>query len=212
MPGILLQLYVSPEAVACLIHPIIDRESFADGVYYNATPSLGMDFITDLKLLYHATNRLRSDGLVIAGPITLSQCVNNAADCNPIVEKAFVAAWPIALGNHTISLNGKTFQKWGFVPVTINWKALVDQSGMYERFAQLGHEFLLTRFDRIYNVTKEHVVLAESRGFQNAMGFTSVTTPVKTANNEWEITVNYNLCETLMWRTWVIPIVVLVSL
>jgi nitrogen-specific signal transduction histidine kinase/CheY-like chemotaxis protein len=193
MQGILVRLGLMPEGVHCLGYEAPDSDPS-----FNASSSLGADYLVDPKLMYSAETTLQVAGaLVISGPVM-----------QPGVKKAFYAKLSVVVPDHSIVVNGESYNSWGFAAVMIDWDALVLQSGMYDRFAHMDHEFLLTRSDRVYHETEELIVLAESPGFQNVTGYTSVKTKLMTTNKEWEMTVKYKLSEPL----WVIPLIVLASL
>ena len=150
--------------------------------------------LADPKLLYHGEKTLRSQGLVIAGPMTLRHCLDHYK-CHQTVEKALVLRYPVYMENHTMVLptTGEVVQRWGFVVATIDWKELILQSGMYHRFQHLGREFLLTRKERLYKQQAETTVLAQSPGFQTSTGPGQRTVALTVATNisQWHITVQY---------------------
>lgn len=214
--GVLLQLGLFPQAVACLLYPLVNRDDFPPGVVHDGRPLWGVDFLADPKVRPLAEKTIATDGLVIAGPTSLRSCADNAG-CHPIVEKAFLACLSIDVQNHTMMVNNQRYNKWGMACATINWQTLVEQSGMYEKFDELDQEFHLTRTDRVYGQTEEIVEIAKSPNFSVEgssvlKDATAVTTKVMTVNNEWEMTVQYTLEERLQWRYWVIPCIFFVSL
>jgi signal transduction histidine kinase len=211
MEGVLVNLQLAPEAVVCMVHPRINTEDFADGITMDNSGAIGHDLLTDPKRAFIAQATLRSDELVIAGPLTLLQC----QDCDPIVRKAFIARLPIAMEGHQIEVNGQFYDRWGFAVAIINWNALVERSDVYEIFRGRGLEFQLTRTDRNYDEARdaymeEVVVLAETPGFLDH-GLRTVSTALETTNNEWEITVAYRVDDAQQWKEWAIFATITVS-
>lgn len=146
MDGILVNLQLVPDAVVCLLHPMNNTEDFPPGVFMDNSGALGHDLLNDPERKFIAEATVPADDVVIAGPLTLKQC----QDCDPTVEKAFIARLPIASANNTIVVNDVGYNRWGFVVALINWNELVARSGVYEVFESEGMEFQLTRTDRKY--------------------------------------------------------------
>jgi len=216
-PGVLVTLIYVPQLVVCMAHPMFSTDAFPDGVGFNATPSIGIDFGTDPLLVPQIPATLNEDNdLYILGPITLRQCLNDEKACDPVVKEAFVARLPVALPGNDITVNGTTYKnRWGFVIATINWTNLVESSGLYERFASRGHEFLLTRNDRLWGEADKTVVLARSPGFEYAVNLSDTlyaSTTLMAQNKKWDIVVLYNVSKSMVWKKWVFPIVIVFSL
>jgi hypothetical protein len=148
MDGILVNLQLVPDAVVCLLHPMNNTEDFPPGTFMDNSGAFGHDLLTDPDRKFIAEMTIPSSKVVIAGPLTLRQC----HDCDPTVEKAFIARLPIASDSNTITVNGEDYKKWGFAVALINWNELVKRSGVYDVFEVEELEFQLTRTDRIHNV------------------------------------------------------------
>jgi signal transduction histidine kinase/CheY-like chemotaxis protein len=211
MEGVLVNLQLAPEAVVCMVHPLINTEDFADGITMDNSGVIGHDLLTDPKRAFIAQATLPSDKLVIAGPLTLKQC----QDCDPVVRKAFIARLPIAMEGHQIEVNGQFYDRWGFAVAIINWNALVERSDVYEIFRGRGLEFQLTRTDWNYDAAsgtyvEDVVVLADTPGFLHH-GLRTVSTGLETTNNEWEITVAYRVDDTEQWKVGAIFATITVS-
>jgi sensor domain CHASE-containing protein len=146
MDGILVNLQLVPDTVVCLLHPMNNTEDFPPGVYMDNSGALGHDLLSDPERKFIAKATVPADDVVIAGPLSLRQC----QDCDPTVEKAFIARLPIASETNTIVVDGVGYKKWGFVVALINWNELVERSGVYDVFESESMEFQLTRTDRIY--------------------------------------------------------------
>jgi len=147
MDGILLNLQLAPEAVVCLIHPLNNTEDFPEGVFLDNTGAIGHDLLYDPARSFIAEKTIPADGLIIAGPLQLTQCRD--VDCAPTVREAIFARLPIYSPTHTITVNGTAYKRWGFAVGLINWNELVVRSGVYDVFEEQGMEFQLTRKDRI---------------------------------------------------------------
>ena len=147
MDGILVNLQLVPDAVVCLLHPLNNTEDFPPGVYMDNSGALGHDLLEDPARKFIAEATLPSEKVVIAGPLTLRQC----QDCDPTVEKAFIARLPISSETNTIVVNGIPHQKWGFAVALINWNELILRSGVYDVFDGEDMEFQLTRTDQKYD-------------------------------------------------------------
>lgn len=112
--------------------------------------------------------------------------------------------------------------------VQLNWKALVEKSGMYEDFERKGYAFTLTRTDSTFNATsglydKNTIELAKSPGFQRtvqqddngivsglAKGYSAVHTSLNATDNDWDMTVTYySKCD---WEPWVFSLIAVLSL
>ena len=176
MDGILVNLQLAPDAVVCLVHPLNNTEDFEDGVYMDNSGAVGHDLLEDPNRKFIAKATIPSDRVVVAGPLRMEQCADG---CHPIVEEAFIARLPIALPDHNVTMDGEVYQRWGFAVAILNWKALIDRSGIYQMFegtqskkrerhfdfengtmrhhtsspsvSYSGWEFQLTRTDRIVN-------------------------------------------------------------
>jgi hypothetical protein len=146
MDGILVNLQLVPDAVVCLLHPMNNTEDFPPGVYMDNSGALGHDLLSDPQRKFIAKATVPSNDVVIAGPLSLRQC----QDCDPTVEKAFIARLPIASQTNTIVVDDVGYKKWGFVVALINWNELVERSGVYDVFESESMEFQLTRTDRNY--------------------------------------------------------------
>jgi hypothetical protein len=144
MDEVLVNLQLAPNAVVCLSYPLNNTEDFPEGIYMDNTGAIGHDLLTDPSRSFIAEATIPSKGVVIAGPLTLTQC----QDCDPTVEKAFIARFPIEMPDTEIVVNGISYPKWGFAVAIINWNALVKQSGVFELFEEEGLEFQLTRTDK----------------------------------------------------------------
>ena len=144
MEGVLVNIQLAPGAVVCLAYPLNNTEDFTDGVFMDNTGAIGHDLLTDPSRSFIAEATIPSDGVVIAGPLTLTQC----HDCDPTVERAFIARFPIEMPGTKIVVQGVSYSKWGFAVAIINWNALVERSEVFELFAEQGLEFQLTRTDK----------------------------------------------------------------
>lgn len=148
MDGVLVNLQLVPDAVVCLVHPVNNTVDFPPGVYLDNTGAIGHDLLYDPTRKFIAQATVPSEKVVIAGPLKLLQCPEN---CNPLVEKAFIARLPIPSETNVILVDGNPHMRWGFAVALINWNALVEKSGVYESFADGEMEFQLTRTDYIPN-------------------------------------------------------------
>jgi sensor domain CHASE-containing protein len=212
MDGILVNLQFVPNGVVCLLYPLNNTQDFPPGIFMDNSGAVGHDLLTDPARKFIAEATVPSDKVVIAGPLTLRQC----HDCDPTVEKAFIARLPITSESNYIQVNGEEYPRWGFAVALINWNELVERSGVYEVFHSEQMEFQLTRTDFILNVEEnifeeKLVILAESSAFDTNSD-TQVSTALPTTNNEWEITVSY--CTTGMcvpWFPWSVGACLIVS-
>lgn len=143
--GVIVNLQLAPEAVVCLSYPLVNTEDFEDGVVMNNTGAIGHDLLNDPKRKFIAEQTVPSDGVVIAGPLTLVQ------GGEEVVEQAFIARLPIVSDDNIIEVNGVPYNRWGFAVTLINWKAVVERTGIYHEFEDQQCDFQLTRTDQIYN-------------------------------------------------------------
>lgn len=149
MDGVLVNLQLVPDGVVCLVHPVNNTEDFPPGVHLDSTVSIGHDLLYDPERKFMAEATVASDEVVIVGPIKLLQCPRE--DCDPLVEKAFIARLPILSKTNEIFVNGESHLRWGFAVALINWNVLVENSGIYDEFEKSNLEFQLTRTDYIPN-------------------------------------------------------------
>lgn len=147
MEGVLVNLQLAPQAVVCLLHPLNNTEDFADGIFMDNTGAWGMDLLTDPLSRYIAAETLKQTEVIVAGPRPLRQCKG----CHPAVEEAFIARLPIVSDDHQIIVDGEAYNRWGFATALINWKQLVERSGIYETFESNNLGFLLTRTDQKFD-------------------------------------------------------------
>ena len=98
------------------------------------------------------------------------------------------------MAGFSIEVDGKVYKKWGFAVVILNWKALVDRSGLYETFEREGMQFQLTRTDTVVDsempsgYLEEVAVLAESPNYEAMKpGHNSISTDLETTNNLWNL-------------------------
>jgi sensor domain CHASE-containing protein len=154
MDGILVNLQLVPDAVACLLYPLNNTQDFPDGMYLDSTGAVGHDLLSDPARKFIAEQTLQDDELIVAGPLTLRQCDG----CDPTVKKAFIARLPIKSSNNSTNMTsektGRRYGKWGFAVALINWERLVVDSDIYKSFNAGDLEFELTRTDRTYNVNE----------------------------------------------------------
>lgn len=155
MEGVLVNIQLAPQAVVCLLHPMVNTEDFSEGIEMDNSGAWGHDLLTDPARKFIAEVTIPSEDIVIAGPLTLRQC----ADCDATVKKAFIARLAIDMKGHEIVVNDVSYEKWGFAVALINWEALIDRSGVYEKFEERGLEFQLTRTDRV--VDQETQIMTE---------------------------------------------------
>lgn len=143
--GVIVNLQLAPKAVVCLSYPLVNTADYEDGVVMNNTAAIGHDLLNDPNRKFIAEQTVPADGVVIAGPLTLVQ------GGEEVVEQAFIARLPIVSDDHIIEVNGVPYNRWGFAVTLINWKAVVERTGIYQEFEQESCEFQLARTDRIYD-------------------------------------------------------------
>ena len=120
----------------------------------SSTGAWGVDLLADPLSKYIAEQTVKQDKVIVAGPRTLRQC----EDCHPAVEQAFIARLPIVSPDHEITIDGEVYDRWGFATALINWKQLVDRSGIYESFNDNKMGFILTRTDQNFDdVTNAYI-------------------------------------------------------
>ena len=154
MEGILVNLQLAPHAVVCLLHPLNNTEDFQDGVFMDNSGVWGMDLLVDPVSKFTAQETLKQTRVAVAGPLSLRQC----QDCHPTVEQAFIARLPVVSDDHVIMVDGQPYNRWGFATAIINWRQLVEQSGIYESFQANNMGFLLTRTDWNFDSEKNDYV------------------------------------------------------
>ena len=193
MKGILVNLQLAPHAVVCLLHPLNNTEDFPDGVYMDNSGALGHDLLQDPERKIIARSTILSKQVQIVGPLTLRQCTN----CDPIVEKGFIARLPIpSHDDHVIANDAIEYPQWGFAVAIINWVALIENSNLHQNFQQRGMTFHLTRTDyseatETGRLVEKIEVLAAGPHWESFGGQT-VTVALSTTNNKWKMTVGYN--------------------
>lgn len=106
-----------------------------------------MDLLADPLNRYIAEETVKQSKVIVAGPRALRQC----QDCHPTVEEAFIARLPIVSPDHQMIVDGETYDRWGFATALINWKQLVERSGIYESFQNNNMGFVLTRTDQNFD-------------------------------------------------------------
>lgn len=109
-----------------------------------------------------------------------------------------------------------TYPIWGFAIAWIHWNALVENSGVLEKFAQRGYGFQLTRdgFSEFANESdRAIIVLAESLGFseQSSGDRRSMRTQLDpiVVGESWSMTITYR--PPAPWLVWVLPLLVITS-
>lgn len=147
MQGVLITLQLVPHEVVCMIYPLNNTEDFPEGVYLDSTAAVGLDLLNDPSRITFGQAVLNSDGLYMAGPLTLRQCDEDGYACDVTVSKAFIGALPVFSEVHTIEAFGEEHKLWGSVEAIINWEALISRSDLFERFKDDGKEFQLSRND-----------------------------------------------------------------
>jgi hypothetical protein len=145
MEGVLVNLQLAPQAVVCLLHPLVNTEDFPEGIVMDNTGALGHNLLTDPARMFIAEATIPVDDIVIAGPLALRQC----SDCHPTVKQAFIVRLAIEMPGSEIVVNDVAYEKWGFAVALINWNALIERSDIFERFADQNKEFQLSRTDII---------------------------------------------------------------
>lgn len=168
MQGVLVNLQLAPQAVVCLVHPVVNTEDFPPGSSLNNTRSIGHDLLVDPQRRFIAEETLTSsEGAIgIAGPYQLLQCSTSSStdgggegksDCDALAEKAFIIRLPIIMKGYNISgTDGTVYEdRWGFAVAIINWQVLVQRSQIFDEFQQRGWNFQLTRTDQVLNKTTD---------------------------------------------------------
>ena len=195
MEGVLVTLQLVPDQVVCMVYPLINTEDFEDGIMLDSRPAIGLDLVAMPSRTAYSKSVLSSDGIYITGPLKLQQCLDGGS-CNVSVEKAFLAALPISSNNHTIVVRGKPYQMWGSVEALINWNVLIQRSRIFEKFANDGKGFQLTRTDIFIDPDtdaeiSEVVILAETDDF-NQSHYARVSTVLDTVDDKWQMTISYD--------------------
>jgi sensor domain CHASE-containing protein len=190
MEGVLVNLQLAPVAVVCLAYPLNNTEDFPSGLFLDNTAIIGHDLLLDPVRKFIAKTTLPGTRIVTAGPVKLMQCEN----CDPAVEKAFIARLPIAMDKYNITVDGEVYQRWGFATALINWKALVERSMIYDQFRENGLDFRLTRTDKKLDTATgeyfdEDVILAESANFKFEGESQTEFVELQTTDNLWRMTV-----------------------
>jgi len=191
MEGILVNLQVAPLAVVCYAYPLVNTEDFEPPKVLNSTEIIGLDNLAESKRSASAKETIQSDGVVIAGPLTLRQCT----DCDPTVKTAFIAWVTIdsLTENQVIKIDGIDHNKWGFATALINWAELVNRSDVNEKFIEKGLNYQLTRTDEVYNdqtrefESKVNILAGDEEFACDEINTESVD--INTANNVWNIKV-----------------------
>lgn len=92
-----------------------------------------------------------------------SVAASSQSACHVTVERAFIAALPVKSNPNedpgqsiivTDKDSGYTIEypnTWGSVEAIINWNALVERSGIFERFDELDKAFRLSRMDEVFD-------------------------------------------------------------
>lgn len=210
MEGILVNIQLAPDGVVCLLHPLNNTEDFPnDGEFLDSSGAVGMDLLTHSISKKIAEEAIVSGKVTVAGPYRLLQC----PECDPF----FIVRLPILYEDNTITVDGFPYKRWGFATALINWKALVERSGVYQQFADRDMDFQLTRTDRIFNpdtqdYDEQVVVLGETPLYSSCDGHHSVTTGLETTNNMWEITVCYDQLVRPLWKSWPTALCIVISI
>eukprot|EP00521_Asterionellopsis_glacialis_P009450 CAMPEP_0195287930 /NCGR_PEP_ID=MMETSP0707-20130614/4791_1 /TAXON_ID=33640 /ORGANISM="Asterionellopsis glacialis, Strain CCMP134" /LENGTH=812 /DNA_ID=CAMNT_0040347735 /DNA_START=80 /DNA_END=2518 /DNA_ORIENTATION=- len=201
MERVLVNLQLAPQAVVCMLYPMVNSEDFDPPMVLNNTAAQGHDLLTDPDRVFIAEATVPSTDVVTAGPLTLKQCAN----CKATVRQAFIARLSInaLTDNQVITVGDIPYKKWGFAVALINWGELIERSDVYERFKVKDMEFKLTRtdikFDPDTGTEIEKVVtLAESEGFDLDE---YVTQELDTTNNIWKMQVGYSDGFVPAWKT-----------
>jgi len=213
MQGILVSLQLVPDEVVCMVYPLVNTQDFKNGVVQDNRPAIGLDLKEIPSRIAYVENVLSSKGIYIAGPLTLEECTGEG-DCNVSVKNAFIAALPINSDNHTITVAGHEYERWGSVEALINWDALITRSDIFQRFAKDGKGFQLSRTDHTINPktrqeTSKEVVLAETSDFHSSK-YVHVSTTLDTVDDLWEMSIAYETASG-PWLPYAIAATVLLS-
>lgn len=216
MDGILVNIQLAPHGVVCLLHPMNNTEDFEDGKFLDSSGAWGLDLLHDPRMKYIALASVPSEDVTVAGPLALVQC--------PTCGDFFIARLPIADPNRTIvGLDGRAYPRWGFATALIDWKRLVEESGVYESFhgknGDTRYEFQLTRTDRLFNESSDSydekvVVLAGTEGFeryQEVKWHQTTMVALATTNNEWEMYVSYSNQDIVWWTAIITSVCIVLS-
>ena len=144
MEKVLVNVQIAPDAVVTALYPLINSEDFEPPTVMDNTGAQGHDLLNDPKRVAIARATVPADDVVMAGPLKLVQ------GGVPVVEECMIARMPIKnIGNNTITIDGIEYQCWGFAVILLNWAALKEKSGIYQRFQRENMEFNMTRTDKI---------------------------------------------------------------
>lgn len=202
--------------VMCTAHPMINTKDFPDGPPLDHNKFLGYDAGHDQSLFWKATVEdmfvVRNPNMNIFGPFT-----------NPVLPEAFCGHLPVWIPpgpdadpediSVVLDVQGVPVPNaFGFVMNFLHWQNLKDRSNIYERFADCGLEFCLTRDDGLDKGIK---TIAESEGCSLLDDSNSIiVTTDTTANGLWDNrvgTISPNGW-TPTWYPWAIFAVTIASL
>jgi signal transduction histidine kinase len=184
----LVNIQLSPYGVICLVYPQKNSEDFDDGHFIDSSIVWGLDLLEEPNMRFIARESMKKEVIGIAGPRPLQQC--------PECGLFFIARLPVISEHHEIFIDGKAYPRWGFATAIINWDELVHSFYDHESFDKDILEFRITRTDQVYNQTtnqydEQVVTIAESDAFGSREH--RVSTTLATTNNEWMMTVEYDV-------------------
>jgi len=203
LEGILVNIQLAPQSVVCLLYPLVNTEDFPVGTVMNNTGAPNRVAI--------ARATVPSEGVVIAGPLTLIQ------EGTPVVKEAFIARLAINMEGYKITVDNEIYPCWGFAVILLNWAALKEKSGIDEMFRKKELEYRLTRTDVKTNTTtgttyEQIATIAESEKSNVLDIDNSVSVDLNTTNNIWKITVGYKKGFVAPWLKGLEAIVITLSL
>jgi signal transduction histidine kinase len=192
MNGTFVNIQLAPYGVICLIYPMNNTEDFSAGKYLDSSGVWGLDLLEEPNMRFIARESMKKEEIGIAGPRPLQQC----PDCGLF----FIVRLPVISNHHVIVVDGVPYPRWGFATAVINWDELVRNSNIDKYFNRNRLQFRITRTDKIYNQTTNQyhekvTTIAESDAFGTHKH--RVSTTLATTNNEWAMTVEYDV--SVMW-------------
>ena len=135
---ILVNLQLAPHGVLCMTYPLNNTEDFDDGRYLDTSGAIGLDLLEDSSRSTLTKKAAKDDRWTIQGPIKLVQRELS------VVDQAVIGRYPMNVPYHNVTIDGKSYDLWGFSVALMDWDRLKGQVGLYEFFERNNMEFKMT--------------------------------------------------------------------
>jgi signal transduction histidine kinase len=192
LDGILSSLELAPYGVVCLSHALLVNKT---------NESLGLDLLNDPTNRDTARASIMEEIVSTTGPFRPSKC--------PTCGVQLMVRLPIVSEEHSIQVDatGTSYARWGFVSIAVDWRTLVEQSQVREKFLEHNVDFQISRTNTDPSAKSNETIWLTSDGFGSRDADVNV---LQSTSGNWIITAEYD--DQHSYASLIMALIVLLSL